>query len=145
MKNGSKVKIKIFGKKRTVEIYLVGDNNSERLTKEEKKLLKWIQSVDFDMHKDKIIKYINYLNDVIGEDKHDDYDLSDDEVFLPTAILINVTDSMDEDMAEIALFAESDKYAMDEGIMIAFKNGEYFGISGFNDGLNCFEDDNFEN
>ena len=35
MENESKVKIKIFGKERTVEIYLVGDNDSERLTKEE--------------------------------------------------------------------------------------------------------------
>lgn len=144
MENESKVKIKIFGKVRTVEICLVGDNNSERLTKEEEKLLKWICSVDFDIHKDKIIKYINYLNDIIGEYKHDDYDLSNDEVFLPTAILINVTDSMDEDTAEVALFAESDKYAIDEGIMIAFKDGEYFGISGFNDCMNDFEDENFD-
>ena len=70
MENESKVKIKIFGKERTVEICLVGDNDSERLTKEEEKLLKWICSVDFDIHKDKIIKYINYLNDIIGEYKH---------------------------------------------------------------------------
>ena len=144
MKDGSKVKVKIFGKKRIVEIYLVGDNESERLTKEEKKLLKWIQSVNFESYKGKIIKYINYLNDIIGEDKHDDYDLSDDEVFLPTAILINVTECMDEETAEVALFAESDKYAIDEGIMIAFKNGEYFGISGFDDCMNCLEDENFE-
>lgn len=144
MENESKVKIKIFGKERTVEICLVGDNDSERLTKEEEKLLKWICSVDFDIHKDKIIKYINYLNDIIGEYKHDDYDLSNDEVFLPTAILINVTDSMDEDTAEVALFAESDKYAIDEGIMIAFKDSEYFGISGFNDCMNDFEDENFD-
>lgn len=144
MKNENKVKAKIFGKKRLVEIYLVGDNDSERLTKEEKKLLKWIRSVDFELYKGKIVKYINYLNDIIGEDKHDDYDLSDDEVFLPTAILINVTDSMDEDTAEVALFAESDKYAIDEGIMIAFKDNEYFGISGFNDCMNYFEDENFD-
>lgn len=70
--------------------------------------------------------------------------MSNDEVFLPTAILINVTDSMDEDTAEVALFAESDKYAIDEGIMIAFKDSEYFGISGFNDCMNDFEDENFD-
>lgn len=143
MKNSNRVKVKIFGKKRTVEIYLVGDNDSERLTKKEKKLLKWIRSVNFESYKNKIVKYINYLNDIIGEDTHDDYDLSNDEIFLPTAILINVSEYMDEDMAEIALFAESDKYAIDNGIMIAFKNGKYFGISGFNDCMNCFEDENF--
>ena len=51
---------------------------------------------------------------------------------------------MDEDTAEVALFAESDKYAIDEGIMIAFKDSEYFGISGFNDYMNDFEDENFD-
>jgi len=28
--------------------------------------------------------------------------------------------------------------------MIAFKNDEYFGISGFDDCMNCFEDENFD-
>lgn len=151
MNSNAKVKIEIFGKERILDILLVGDNEPEyslktgqmevvSLTDKEEQLLNWIQAVDFDQYKDKIVKYINYLNDIIGEATYDDYDLSDDDIFLPTQILINVTDSMDEDTADIALFAESDAYAMDDGIMIAFKDGEYFGISGFNDCMNYFED-----
>lgn len=151
MNSNEKVKIEIFGKERILDILLVGDNEPEydlitkqmevvKLTEKEEQLLNWIQAVDFDLYKDKIVKYINYLNDMIGEDTHDDYDLSDNDIFLPAQILINVTSSMDEDTADIALFAESDAYAMDDGIMIAFKDGEYFGISGFNDCLNYFED-----
>ena len=151
MNSNEKVKIEIFGKERILDILLVGDNEPEydlitkqmevvKLTEKEEQLLNWIQTVDFDLYKDKIVKYINYLNDMIGEDTHDDYDLSDNDIFLPAQILINVTSSMDEDTADIALFAESDAYAMDDGIMIAFKDGEYFGISGFNDCLNYFED-----
>lgn len=151
MNSNEKVKIEIFGKERILDILLVGDNEPEydlitkqmkvvKLTEKEEQLLNWIQAVDFDLYKDKIVKYINYLNDMIGEDTHDDYDLSDNDIFLPVQILINVTSSMDEDTADIALFAESDAYAMDDGIMIAFKDGEYFGISGFNDCLNYFED-----
>lgn len=151
MNSNAKVKIEIFGKERILDILLVGDNEPEyslktgqmevvSLTEKEEQLLNWIQAVDFDLYKDKIVKYINYLNDIIGEATYDDYDLSDDDIFLPAQILINVTDSMDEDTADIALFAESDAYAMDDGIMIAFKDGEYFGISGFNDCLNYFED-----
>lgn len=151
MNSNAKVKIEIFGKERILDILLVGDNEPEyslktgqmeivSLTEKEEQLLNWIQAVDFDQYKDKIVKYINYLNDIIGEATYDDYDLSDDGIFLPAQILINVTDSMDEDTADIALFAESDAYAMDDGIMIAFKDGEYFGISGFNDCMNYFED-----
>lgn len=151
MNSNAKVKIEIFGKERILDILLVGDNEPEyslktgqmevvSLTEKEEQLLNWIQAVDFDQYKDKIVKYINYLNDIIGEATYDDYDLSDDDIFLPAQILINVTDSMDEDTADIALFAESDAYAMDDGIMIAFKDGEYFGISGFNDCMNYFED-----
>lgn len=151
MNSNEKVKIEIFGKERILDILLVGDNEPEydlitkqmevvKLTEKEEQLLNWIQTVDFDLYKDKIVKYINYLNDMIGEDTHDDYDLSDNDIFLPAQILINVTSNMDEDTADIALFAESDAYAMDDGIMIAFKDGEYFGISGFNDCLNYFED-----
>lgn len=151
MNSNEKVKIEIFGKERILDVLLVGDNEPEydlitkqmevvKLTEKEEQLLNWIQTVDFDLYKDKIVKYINYLNDMIGEDTHDDYDLSDNDIFLPAQILINVTSSMDEDTADIALFAESDAYAMDDGIMIAFKDGEYFGISGFNDCLNYFED-----
>ncbi len=151
MNSNAKVKIEIFGKERILDILLVGDNEPEyslktgqmevvSLTEKEEQLLNWIQAVDFDLYKDKIVKYINYLNDIIGEATYDDYDLSDDNIFLPAQILINVTDSMDEDTADIALFAESDAYAMDDGIMIAFKDGEYFGISGFNDCMNYFED-----
>lgn len=151
MNSNEKVKIEIFGKERILDILLVGDNEPEydlitkqmevvKLTEKEEQLLSWIQTVDFDLYKDKIVKYINYLNDMIGEDTHDDYDLSDNGIFLPVQILINVTSNMDEDTADIALFAESDAYAMDDGIMIAFKDGEYFGISGFNDCMNYFED-----
>ena len=151
MNSNEKVKIEIFGKERILDILLVGDNEPEsdlitkqmevvKLTEKEEQLLNWIQTVDFDLYKDKIVKYINYLNDMIGEDTHDDYDLSDNDIFLPAQIRINVTSSMDKDTADIALFAESDAYAMDDGIMIAFKDGEYFGISGFNDCLNYFED-----
>lgn len=151
MNSNAKVKIEIFGKERILDILLVGDNEPEyslktgqmevvSLTEKEEQLLNWIQAVDFDQYKDKIVKYINYLNDIIGEATYDDYDLSDDDIFLPAQILINVTDSMDEDTADIALFAESNAYAMDDGIMIAFKDGEYFGISGFNDCMNYFED-----
>lgn len=151
MNSNEKVKIEIFGKERILDILLVGDNEPEydlitkqmevvKLTEKEEQLLSWIQTVDFDLYKDKIVKYINYLNDMIGEDTHDDYDLSDNDIFLPVQILINVTSNMDEDTADIALFAESDAYAMDDGIMIAFKDGEYFGISGFNDCMNYFED-----
>lgn len=151
MNSNEKVKIEIFGKERILDILLVGDNEPEydlitkqmeivSLTEKEEQLLNWIQAVDFDLYKDKIVKYINYLNDIIGEATYDDYGLSDDDIFLPVQILINVTDSMDEDTADIALFAESNAYAMDDGIMIAFKDGEYFGISGFNDCMNYFED-----
>lgn len=151
MNNNEKVKVEIFGKERILDMLLVGDNEPEyslktgqmevvSLTDKEEQLLNWIQTVDFDQYKDKIVKYINYLNDIIGEATYDDYDLSDDDIFLPAQILINVTDSMDEDTADIALFAESNAYAMDDGIMIAFKDGEYFGISGFNDCMNYFED-----
>ena len=151
MNSNAKVKIEIFGKERILDMLLVGDNEPEyslktgqmevvSLTDKEEQLLNWIQTVDFDQYKDKIVKYINYLNDIIGEATYDDYDLSDDDIFLPAQILINVTDSMDEDTADIALFAESNAYAMDDGIMIAFKDGEYFGISGFNDCMNYFED-----
>ena len=74
-------------------------------------------------------------------DNAPDYDLSNDEIFMPTTILINVSKVMDDDTAEVALFGES-CYAED-GIMIAFKNGKYFGISGFDDCMNYFEDENF--
>ena len=62
---------------------------------------------------------------------------------MPTSILINVEEDMDEETADVALFGESN-YAEDEGIMVAFKNDEYFGISGFDDCMNCFEDENFD-
>ena len=153
MKSNEKVKMNIFGKERELDICLVGDNEPEYnmetdkfeavdLTKEEEKLLNWIQSVNFACYKNKIIKYINCLNELICEDMNDDYDLSDDEVFLPVTILINVSEFMDEETADVALFGES-SYAED-GIWIAFKNGNYFGISGFDDCMNCFEDENFD-
>lgn len=156
MKSNEKVVMAVFGKERELEICLVGDNEPDynletdqfevvNLTREEEELLNWIKSVDISsLCRDKIIKYINYLNDIVGEDTHDDYDLSDDEVFMPISILINVSEElMDEETADVALFGES-SYAEDEGIMVAFKNNEYFGISGFDDCMNCFEDENFD-
>nr|DAY00833.1 MAG TPA: hypothetical protein [Caudoviricetes sp.] len=155
MKSNEKVAMTIFGKERELEICLVGDNEPEynletdqfevvNLTREEEELLNWIKSVDISsLCRDKIIKYINYLNDAVGEDTHDDYDLSDDEVFMPTSILINVEEDMDEETADVALFGES-SCAEDEGIMVAFKNGKYFGIGGWDDCMNCFEDDFME-
>lgn len=156
MKSNEKVVMTIFGKERELEIWLVGDNEPDYnletdqfevvdLTSEEEKMLDWIKLVDISsLCRDKIIKYINYLNDIVGEDTHDDYDLSDDEIFMPISILINVSEElMDEETADVALFGES-SYAEDEGIMVAFKNDEYFGISGFDDCMNCFEDENFD-
>nr|DAI25914.1 MAG TPA: hypothetical protein [Caudoviricetes sp.] len=155
MKSNEKVAMTIFGKERELEICLVGDNEPEynletdqfevvNLTREEEELLNWIKSVDISsLCRDKIIKYINYLNDAVGEDTHDDYVLSDDEVFMPTSILINVEEDMDEETADVALFGES-SCAEDEGIMVAFKNGKYFGIGGWDDCMNCFEDDFME-
>ena len=155
MKSNEKVAMTIFGKERELEICLVGDNEPEynletdqfevvNLTREEEELLNWIKSVDISsLCRDKIIKYINYLNDAVGEDIHDDYVLSDDEVFMPTSILINVEEDMDEETADVALFGES-SCAEDEGIMVAFKNGKYFGIGGWDDCMNCFEDDFME-
>ena len=137
MKSNEKVVMTIFGKERELEICLVGDNEPEynletdqfevvNLTREEEELLNWIKSVDISsLCRDKIIKYINYLNDAVGEDTHDDYDLSDDEVFMPTSILINVEEGMDEETADVALFGES-SCAEDEGIMVAFKNGRQY-------------------
>ena len=153
MKSNEKVAMTIFGKERELEICLVGDNEPEynletdqfevvNLTREEEELLNWIKSVDISsLCRDKIIKYINYLNDAVGEDTHDDYVLS--EVFMPTSILINVEEDMDEETADVALFGES-SCAEDEGIMVAFKNGKYFGIGGWDDCMNCFEDDFME-
>ena len=155
MKSNEKVVMTIFGKERELEICLVGDNEPEynletdqfevvNLTREEEELLNWIKSVDIlSLCRDKIIKYINYLNDAVGEDTHDDYDLSDDEVFMPTSILINVEEDMDEETADVALVGES-SCAEDEGIMVAFKNGKYFGIGGWDDCMNCFEDNFME-
>ena len=155
MKSNEKVAMTIFGKERELEICLVGDNEPEynletdqfevvNLTREEEELLNWIKSVDISsLCRDKIIKYINYLNDAVGEDTHDDYVLSDDEVFMLTSILINVEEDMDEETADVALFGES-SCAEDEGIMVAFKNGKYFGIGGWDDCMNCFEDDFME-
>lgn len=155
MKSNEKVVMTIFGKERELEICLVGDNEPEynletdqfevvNLTREEEELLNWIKSVDIlSLCRDKIIKYINYLNDAVGEDTHDVYDLSDDEVFMPTSILINVEEDMDEETADVALFGES-SCAEDEGIMVAFKNGKYFGIGGWDDCMNCFEDNFME-
>lgn len=155
MKSNEKVAMTIFGKERELEICLVGDNEPEynletdqfevvNLTREEEELLNWIKSVDISsLCRDKIIKYINYLNGAVGEDTHNDYDLSDDEVFMPTSILINVEEDMDEETADVALFGES-SCAKDEGIMVAFKNGKYFGIGGWDDSMNCFEDDFME-
>ena len=156
MKSNEKVVMTIFGKERELEIWLVGDNEPDYnletdqfevvdLTSEEEKMLDWIKSVDISsLCRDKIIKYINYLNDIVGEDTHDDYDLSDDKIFMPISILVNVSEElMDEETADVALFGES-SYAEDEGIMVAFKNDEYFGISGFDDCMNCFEDENFD-
>lgn len=54
----------------------------------------------------KLLNTSNYLNDAVGEDTHDDYVLSDDEVFMPTSILINVEEDMDEETADVALFGE---------------------------------------
>lgn len=50
---------------------------------------------------------------------------------------------MNEETADVALFGES-SCAEDEGIMVAFKNGKYFGIGGWDDSMNCFEDDFME-
>lgn len=155
MKSNEKVAMTIFGKERELEICLVGDNEPEynletdqfevvNLTREEEELLNWIKSVDISsLCRDKIIKYINYLNGAVGEDTHNDYDLSDDEVFMPTSILINMEEDMNEETADVALFGES-SCAEDEGIMVAFKNGKYFGIGGWDDSMNCFEDDFME-
>ena len=153
MKSNEIVKINIFGKERKLDVCLVGDNEPEYnletdkfevvdLTKEEEKLLNWIKTVNFNSYKDKIVNYINYLNEIIGKEIHDNYDLSNDDVFMPVSILVNVSEFMDEETADVALFGESSH--AEDGIMIAFKNGKYFGISGFDDCMNCFEDENFD-
>lgn len=149
MKSNKKITMNIFGKERQLDICLVGDNEPEynletnqleivELTKAEERLLDWIKMFDISICKEKIVKYINYMNEIIEEGIYNDYDLSDENVFLPMSILINVREETDDETADIALFGESEY--TEDGIMIAFKNGNYLGISGFNDLMNYWED-----
>ena len=42
----------------------------------------------------------------------------------------------------LALYAESDY--LEDAVTIAFKNGKYFGMTGFDDCMNCFEDEFYD-
>lgn len=151
MKNNKIIKKKIFGVERELEIVLVGDDAPDlmpdgnyavrKLNSAEEKLVKWIEALDFDQYKDKITKYINYELAAMGDRKISSRSLVKDHIYKPQAILVNVREDMDEDTADVALFAESEE--VDDGVLIAFKNEKYFGMSGFDDSLSYFED--FEN
>lgn len=148
MYSNETVKMNIFGKERELAIVLVGDNDPDymederefvELVPKEEELLNWILGVDFSDYKEKIKNYINYIgHECCGLKKILENKLSKDKVFLPVAIMINVTEDMDEKTADVALYGESDY--LEDAITIAFKNGKYFGITGYDDNLNCFED-----
>lgn len=148
MNSNEKIKMNIFGKERELKIILVGDNDSEdlyndeefvKLMPEEEELLKWILNVDFTEYEEKFEKYINYIGcECCGQEEISKEDLLKDEIFLPIGVLINVTEFMDAETADVALYGESDY--LEDAVTIAFKDGEYFGMTGFDDNLNCFEE-----
>lgn len=145
MKSNEIVKMNVLDVERKLDIELVGDNNPElqgeevaELVDEEIRLLDFIKSVDFSDIKQHIVNYINYQLSIFSDDEIEVDDLMDENVFSPTSILINVTDDMDDETAEVALFAESDM--LEEGVLIAFKDGKYFGISEYNPSMNEFEE-----
>lgn len=148
MKSNEKVKMTVFGKERELEIILVGDNNPDymedekefvELVPKEEELLNWILGVDFSEYKEKIQKYINYRgHECCGLKKISESQLLEDRVFLPVGIIINVTKDMDDETADVALYGESDY--LEDAVTIAFKDGKFFGITGYDDNLNCFED-----
>lgn len=152
MKSNETVKMNIFGKERELKIILVGDNepnyteNAEEIVKlvpKEEELLNWFLHIDFSEYKEKIQKYINYVgHECCGLRKISKRKIAKDKYFLPVGIIINVIKDMDDETAEIALYAESDY--LEDAVTIAFKNGKYFGMTGFDDCMNCFEDEFYE-
>ena len=151
MKNNELIKIKAFGSRRKAEIVLLGDSidraseldeNGEYkivdLFPEEEALVKWIQTVDFTELAENITRYINYNLSMIEADNITKSELKKEGMFEPVEILVNVEeDSEDDDTAEIALFAECE--LLEDGILIGFKDKEYFGISEYTDTLDYFD------
>ncbi len=151
MKNNELIKIKAFGSRRKAEIVLLGDSidraseldeNGEYkivdLLPEEEALVKWIQTVDFTELAENITRYINYNLSMIEADNITKSELKKEGMFEPVEILVNVEeDSEDDDTAEIALFAECE--LLEDGILIGFKDKEYFGISEYTDTLDYFD------
>lgn len=151
MKNNELIKIKAFGSRRKAEIVLLGDSidraseldeNGEYkivdLLPEEEALVKWIQTVDFTELAENITRYINYNLSMIEADNITKSELKKESMFEPAEILVNVEeDSEDDDTAEIALFAECE--LLEDGILIGFKDKEYFGISEYTETLDYFD------
>lgn len=151
MKNNELIKIKAFGSRRKAEIVLLGDSidraseldeNGEYkivdLLPEEEALVKWIQTVDFTELAENITRYINYNLSMIEADNITKSELKKEGMFEPVEILVNVEeDSEDDDTAEIALFAECE--LLEDGILIGFKDKEYFGISEYTETLDYFD------
>lgn len=151
MKNNELIKIKAFGSRRKAEIVLLGDSidraseldeNGEYkivdLLPEEEALVKWIQTVDFTELAENITRYINYNLSMIEADNITKSELKKEGMFEPAEILVNVEeDSEDDDTAEIALFAECE--LLEDGILIGFKDKEYFGISEYTETLDYFD------
>lgn len=151
MKNNELIKIKAFGSRRKAEIVLLGDSidraseldeNGEYkivdLLPEEEALVKWIQTVDFTELAENITRYINYNLSMIEADNITKSELKKEGMFEPVEILVNVEeDSEDDNTAEIALFAECE--LLEDGILIGFKDKEYFGISEYTETLDYFD------
>lgn len=151
MKNNELIKIKAFGSRRKAEIVLLGDSidraseldeNGEYkivdLLPKEEALVKWIQTVDFTELAENITRYINYNLSMIEADNITKSELKKEGMFEPAEILVNVEeDSEDDDTAEIALFAECE--LLEDGILIGFKDKEYFGISEYTETLDYFD------
>lgn len=151
MKNNELIKIKAFGSRRKAEIVLLGDSidraseldeNGEYkivdLLPEEEALVKWIQTVDFTELAENITRYINYNLSMIEADNITKSELKKEGMFEPAEILVNVEeDSEDDNTAEIALFAECE--LLEDGILIGFKDKEYFGISEYTETLDYFD------
>ena len=121
-----------------VELDENGEYKLVDLLPEEEALVKWIQTVDFTELAENITRYINYNLSMIEADNITKSELKKEGMFEPAEILVNVEeDSEDDDTAEIALFAECE--LLEDGILIGFKDKEYFGISEYTETLDYFD------